>query len=260
MVSRKHSGFTLVELLVVVAVLAVLAGLLIPKFDSVQSKANHGAAASSVNDVGRLIQTFKVTKNRYPNGWDSLIDPATGNLWTAATLDLPQLNSGLTGVLDPTKAKLTTTTVTAGQLGSLGRRGITTIYNLTAASTANAGDRFTTAETISATSKIAVLNRTTTAGKKIIDHIYPANLRPGGTSGTIPTNKELAVFGFGNNNELIGTSILETPFYGNADPVLVYNRLLVVFEVDANGGNADFKGVLAADGDLLNDMINNFFK
>ena len=40
-------GFTLVELLLVVAILAILTALVLPKLDGLQSNANHGVGAAS---------------------------------------------------------------------------------------------------------------------------------------------------------------------------------------------------------------------
>src|SRR5262245_58607083 len=73
-------GLTLIELVVVCAILGVLAAMLLPKFEGLQSSANHTAAASSAADVARLIGTYKTSKMVYPDGWDSLLNGTA--LWT----------------------------------------------------------------------------------------------------------------------------------------------------------------------------------
>ena len=65
---KRVSGFTLIELLLVVSILAILTAVILPKFDGLQSKVNHGVGAASADDTGRLVVTYKVTKNKYPDG------------------------------------------------------------------------------------------------------------------------------------------------------------------------------------------------
>ena len=70
----------------VVAILGVLAAALLPKFDGLESAANHAATASSCNDLIRMLETMKLTKTVYTDGWDSLTDGTA--LWagTASTV------------------------------------------------------------------------------------------------------------------------------------------------------------------------------
>lgn len=267
---KRFSGFTLIELLLVVAILAILTAVILPKFDGLQSKVNHGVGAASADDTGRLIVTYKVTKNKYPNGWDSLLNTTGDAMWSAATPDDPAggIHTQLSGIpiSSASGAKLATTTLTQGQLDSLTRMGITKVFNLGAQThpITNAkllpGDRFYVPGTLAVGSTVCVLNANTVAGRKLIDSIYPANTATGGTTGALPSNKTVVVFGLGPKNDMIGTSMTDVPFYPNVDLTLVYNRNLVAFEVDANGGRADFKAVFGTDGDLKSDMAADMFK
>jgi prepilin-type N-terminal cleavage/methylation domain-containing protein len=269
---KRIPGFTLIELLLVVAILAILTAVILPKFDGLQSKVNHGVGAASADDTSRLIVTYKVTKNKYPDGWDSLLDSSGTTMWSAADPTKPGIHTQLSGIpiSSASGAKLTTTTLTQGQLDSLSRMGITRVYHNDAASTAIPGDRFTIPATLAVGSTVCIINPATTSGKKLIDSIYPANKSkgnasatppiPAGVPGTLPANKTLVIFGLGPLNGLIGTSMTDVPFYPNVDLTLVYNRNLVAFEVDANGGRADFKAVFGTDGDLKSDMAADMFK
>jgi prepilin-type N-terminal cleavage/methylation domain-containing protein len=56
-VKSKNTGFTLIELLVVVAILASLTAVILPNFNSLETKTNHVLGALSDMDIGRLIVT-----------------------------------------------------------------------------------------------------------------------------------------------------------------------------------------------------------
>lgn len=272
----RRSGFTLIELLLVVGILALLTAVILPKFDGLQSKVNHGIGAASADDTSRLIVTYKVTKNRYPNGWDNLLDAAGTGMWIASDPTQRGIQTQLADapISDPVKgAKLSTTVLTASQAASLARMGVTKVFGLGA--DANnpkvlPGDCFDVPTTLAGGSTVCVLNTATVGGRKMIDSIYPANKTAAnpsatppvaaGVSGALPSGKIVVIFGLGPKNEMIGTSMMDCPFYPNVDLTLVYNRNLVAFEVDAAGGKSDFKGVFGSDGDLKTDMANDMFK
>jgi len=247
-------GLTLIELIVVVAILAVLAMIVIPKLDGVQGNANHAVGAASASDTSRYIQTYRTMKQRFPDGWDSLLDGATSNLWNAANPGTTPLTKGLHSQLVGSSGKLSTTTLTDGEFGQLNSAGIYTVYhvNTSAAAGARPGDMFTVTDTIASGDTVATVNPSSSGGMKIIDHIYRENLKSGGTSGTIPAGRKLVVFGFGPQNKVIGALMHEAPLYPNVDHSLIYGRNLVVFEV--GGARATLKAVLGADGDLLDDL------
>jgi prepilin-type N-terminal cleavage/methylation domain-containing protein len=57
-VRRRESGFTLVELLVVVALLAILAGLLFPVFSQVRRRAHQTSCLSNLRQVGMAMRLY----------------------------------------------------------------------------------------------------------------------------------------------------------------------------------------------------------
>jgi len=251
-------GLTLIELIVVVAILAVLAMIVIPKLDGVQNNANHAVAANSVSDTGRYIQTYRITKQRFPDGWDSLTDGT--NMWAAANPGnttaggTPPYGKGLHANFYGSNPKFMAGSLTAADVTGLNAVGIYTVYDVTAALLASKrpGDVFTTTRTIADSAPAVFINNTSAAGRNIIDRVYRDNQKPGGTSGAIPGGNKLLCLGFGPLNKLIGSMMLEAPAYANVDSSLIYNRNIVLFEV--GGSKALFKGVVAADGDLLDDL------
>src|SRR5262245_66218054 len=97
-IARASAGFTLIEVLVVVAILVILAGFILPKLDRAQLKANKGVAAANMGGVSRYIQTYRVMHNFYPDRWDSLLsDEATAGTFV---LKVPGAPGGAAG-LDP---------------------------------------------------------------------------------------------------------------------------------------------------------------
>lgn len=66
------SGFTLVELLVVMAIMALLAGLVGPKVFSVLSKAKTKTVRIQIKDFESGLEMYKLDVGRFPNGEEGL--------------------------------------------------------------------------------------------------------------------------------------------------------------------------------------------
>lgn len=65
--SLKHrSGFTIVELLIVIVVIAVLAAISIVAYTGIQQRATNTAIINSVNQSLRLIQAYIAESEKYP--------------------------------------------------------------------------------------------------------------------------------------------------------------------------------------------------
>ncbi len=59
-------GFTLLELLIVIALMIVLAGLLIPAFHKVQNEARKRRAETEVAIIKSAIQAYKLREGKFP--------------------------------------------------------------------------------------------------------------------------------------------------------------------------------------------------
>jgi prepilin-type N-terminal cleavage/methylation domain-containing protein len=74
----KEKGFTLLELLVVIALLAVIATGALIAYENVGDNAQAAAGANSAATIDRAIRTYKAVDGVYPNQWDNLA-VSTGN-------------------------------------------------------------------------------------------------------------------------------------------------------------------------------------
>lgn len=69
LVSRRRSttaGFTLLELLIVIALIMVLAGLMIPAFFKIQNKAKEKKRSIEVSIIESAIQAYKLQEKKFP--------------------------------------------------------------------------------------------------------------------------------------------------------------------------------------------------
>jgi len=57
---KKRSGFTLVEILIVVVILGILAAIVIPQFSDASTEAKNSSLASDLQTVRSQIQLYKI--------------------------------------------------------------------------------------------------------------------------------------------------------------------------------------------------------
>jgi general secretion pathway protein G len=82
---RKSKGFTLIEMLVVVLILAILAALIVPRVVNRTGDAKRAKAASDVATLSSLLQQYRVDTDTFPNteqGLNALrVAPSGVNGW-----------------------------------------------------------------------------------------------------------------------------------------------------------------------------------
>ena len=262
---RSAGGFTLIELVIVVGILALLSGLVLPNLDVFKQKANKAVSATDMADMSRVIQQFYAQYTAYPDKWDSLMNN-TGTAFWAASYDanknlLPGLDSELTGGPIPgSPTKLTLDTISNdGELRSLTRMGIRNVLDAGATSCTDLPtDCFITARALVTGATVATVNPADPDGQAIINHLYPQQANS--ASPVVPTGKHLVVCGIGPLNTMVGAAVQEIPLYPNRDPTQEYCRFLVVFEASDDGSGAHVKTILGADGDTIGSETNEYYQ
>ena len=101
MTTRSRHAFTLVELLVVVAIIGVLIGLLLPAVQSAREASRRSACTNNLRQIGLAIHGHAhARKDQFPEGW--LCDPAevhgeVGPGWGWASRVLPHFEETTVG-------------------------------------------------------------------------------------------------------------------------------------------------------------------
>lgn len=62
-------AFTLIELLIVVAIIAILAAIAVPNFLEAQTRAKVSRAKADMRSLATAVESYRVDHNRYPVGW-----------------------------------------------------------------------------------------------------------------------------------------------------------------------------------------------
>src|SRR6201996_2484830 len=64
--SRRQRGFTLIEVMVVIAILGILAALIVPKIMSRPDEARRVAAKQDIGTVMQALKLYRLDNGRYP--------------------------------------------------------------------------------------------------------------------------------------------------------------------------------------------------
>jgi len=97
---QKNSGFTIVELLVVIVVIGILAAITIVSYTGITTKANTATNQQNANSVASAAETINAEKGSFP-AWT-----------TSSSSTISLLNAGIAKI--PTTITLTSTAATSG--------------------------------------------------------------------------------------------------------------------------------------------------
>jgi len=70
---KQRDGFTIVELLIVIVVVAILAAITVVAYNGIQARANLASVQSDLTSLARKYELFFVDNGRYPNSVPDLL-------------------------------------------------------------------------------------------------------------------------------------------------------------------------------------------
>jgi general secretion pathway protein G len=70
--TRRNRGFTLIELMLVMVILAILAAIVVPKFAGRSEQARVAAAKTDIASIETALNAFEIDNGRYPTSDEGL--------------------------------------------------------------------------------------------------------------------------------------------------------------------------------------------
>jgi prepilin-type N-terminal cleavage/methylation domain-containing protein len=64
--TNKQSGFTIVELLIVIVVIGILAAITIVAYNGIQARANNAARISEAQQLAKVLSIYRTNNDQYP--------------------------------------------------------------------------------------------------------------------------------------------------------------------------------------------------
>lgn len=125
----KHSGFTIVELLIVIVVIGILAAITIVAYNGVSQRATAAAVTSDLSNAAKQFKVAQVTDGVYPTSVPTSSSGTTYQVTVDNTAN-PQ-NFCITGTKGTTSYEVTeSTSPTAGGCPGHGTGGVAAVTNL----------------------------------------------------------------------------------------------------------------------------------
>lgn len=273
---RRARGFTLLELVIVIAIVAALAGLVIPQFSMMGRSTDMAASAKSQSDLSNNLGTYFVLQKRWPLGMDSLlvdddqdgtpdgvftpVDDTQGNQRTGLPDSGPHLDRSLVMV------NLADTSATVNAAGgpkfgfqpmpqspdrtgfsrSFTRGGFEYVYDHdTTVLNANDSAKFSPQRDLDRDIGgtgcwVAAVDEdpANDDAQFLIQRLLP--------EGEVDPDTILVAVGIGPNNDAISKTLTNAPIYPGA--VDYYGRYVAIYKVYANGERPTLVGVVDAYG------------
>ncbi len=99
---RRQTAFTLIELLIVVAIIGILAAIAVPNFLNAQTKAKLAKVQAEFQSIRSALATYQLDNNTFPHdGWRGFMRRPNG--WIGLTSPVSYINSA--SLHDPFKAR-----------------------------------------------------------------------------------------------------------------------------------------------------------
>ncbi len=92
---RRKAGFTLIEVLLVVAILGILAAVVVGNFGNHGDNARIKATRASISAIGTQIEVYQLDTGRFPSSLDNLLTSSGEPNWNG-----PYLRGGKDSIVD----------------------------------------------------------------------------------------------------------------------------------------------------------------
>ncbi|MBL8739069.1 MAG: prepilin-type N-terminal cleavage/methylation domain-containing protein [Planctomycetes bacterium] len=279
-------GFTLVELIVVLVIIAAVSGLVIPAVASLGRSTDMAASAKTQQDLANNLQQFFVLQKRFPQGMDSLLQVGTAGAATGAptgvyapvldtagqqisgmTTSSPNLYSALvfdnTNIVDATGSEFRRS-LTRGGFDYVHDHQSYDITALPAVGQPNANNSGSIRRVWAAGAiPVARLNGTvagdpalTASDLTLLRRLVPAEFDATGAY-TPEIGTHLIAMGIGPNCRLVPTTMMNCPSYPGADGKY-YGRYVAIFKIYATGERPTLIAVVDAYGRTSDYTIQQF--
>lgn len=227
----RHSprrSLTLIELVIVLLILAALAGILVPQFGNLTVASHGSVGANNIQEIAKAIQLHRVKTGNNPDGLDSLL--------TGTALSPLIQGTALATAPNPATSLLTTLTLdndpANDTLGALTAAGITNVYNFIANAEHPTFNPYSATPLVAAPASVPLADGTTVAAVPLaaVQAVF---------GGQYATGSTFAVFGIGQFCSMVGRTFTEAPVHTpeNNNIASGYNRFLLVVQL-TEGTNA----------------------
>ena len=112
--STKQSGFTIVELLIVIVVIAILAAITIVSYNGITSRANSTSAQAAANIVIKKAEAYNADTSSYPTYPKQLVDAASDKVYALGTAATFTATAITTAPASPSQLRFYTCGTAAG--------------------------------------------------------------------------------------------------------------------------------------------------
>ncbi|MDA1045187.1 MAG: type II secretion system major pseudopilin GspG [Verrucomicrobia bacterium] len=85
--TQPRSGFTLIELMVVVVIIAALAGMVLPRVLPASTEAKVNISKGDMASISVAIKMFRLHNDHYPSSLIDLVKPGSVKNWKGPYLD-----------------------------------------------------------------------------------------------------------------------------------------------------------------------------
>lgn len=246
-VRSRPFGMTLLEMVVVLAIMAGLASLVVPALGYLKSQADDAAGATACADVMTNLETYYTSIGHYPVRMDSLLTsggellPA---LWEHVPVEGMPAVAGLPAYLTAGTVPSDTGTSYSQSIGHAFGSGATVLPHSTTATDPSSSGDVSTAYSLAKGAKVAVVNSTSSIAKAI----FP---------GTVPTDVTLVAVGVGPNCSAVGKTMAAAPRFAGMESD-EYARYVAIFALYADGTPAKLKAVLNPQGLTGDSMVASY--